>query len=321
MLTLTKKAALLNHHKPYSELDQTDDANTETTNDNTLNTLISDQNHQSKNNNNSNNSNKNKLLYNMNELANSDEDTQEPTSKISKLSLHEFSVKLLSLFSGSVSPSLGAKYSSKLNDTSTPTSPNTWPQTSNANNNNKTNRIKNYKMWNTMGGTKTKPSYYYNGRPSEQEPGPERSSLRPPLVASVFSPKVKLLSSLSSPSIALLAATSSVKNTATAVYTANTHVTYRNNELYSILVSMFTAALFLLFIMWRWFRMKSDLRKALREQLEIQQLDNGGGHHSSSSSRRTTPSSSSSSNQAWVNDELLQSNPFISNSCLISWSV
>jgi hypothetical protein len=45
---------------------------------------------------------------------------------------------------------------------------------------------------------------------------------------------------------------------------------YKNNEIYSIFVSMFTAALFLVFIMWRWMRIKSDLRKALREQLQEQ---------------------------------------------------
>ena len=54
---------------------------------------------------------------------------------------------------------------------------------------------------------------------------------------------------------------------------------YRNNEIYSIFVSMFTAAIFLLFIMWRYYKMKSDLRKALREQLSSVQQQ-----HSSSSS-------------------------------------
>ena len=39
--------------------------------------------------------------------------------------------------------------------------------------------------------------------------------------------------------------------------------------MYSIFISMFTAALFLLFIMWRWTRIKRDLRQALREQAEI----------------------------------------------------
>lgn len=43
-----------------------------------------------------------------------------------------------------------------------------------------------------------------------------------------------------------------------------------NNELYSIFISMFTAAVFLIFIMWRWIRLKSDLRQALREQNEIE---------------------------------------------------
>ena len=41
---------------------------------------------------------------------------------------------------------------------------------------------------------------------------------------------------------------------------------YKKNEFYSIFVSILTAAIFLLFIMWRWFRMKSDLRNALNEQ-------------------------------------------------------
>ncbi len=44
---------------------------------------------------------------------------------------------------------------------------------------------------------------------------------------------------------------------------------YRKNEFYSIFISILTAAVFLIFIMWRWFKMKSDLRKALREQNEI----------------------------------------------------
>ena len=48
---------------------------------------------------------------------------------------------------------------------------------------------------------------------------------------------------------------------------------HKSNEFYSIFISMLTAAIFLLFIMWRWIKMKSDLRKALREQLEIQQQE------------------------------------------------
>lgn len=73
---------------------------------------------------------------------------------------------------------------------------------------------------------------------------------------------------------------------------------YKNNELYSIFVSMFTAAIFLFFIMWRWFRMKSDLRKALREQLEIQQqeqLNNSSSSSSATNTTRHTPSTPISS--------------------------
>ena len=55
---------------------------------------------------------------------------------------------------------------------------------------------------------------------------------------------------------------------------------YRKNEFYSIFVSILTAAIFLLFIMWRWFRMKSDLRHALNEQQ----------HHSQQSERRPSNS-------------------------------
>lgn len=46
---------------------------------------------------------------------------------------------------------------------------------------------------------------------------------------------------------------------------------HKANEFYSIFVSVITAAVFLFFIMWRWFKMNSDFRKALREQLEVQQ--------------------------------------------------
>ena len=60
---------------------------------------------------------------------------------------------------------------------------------------------------------------------------------------------------------------------------------YKNNEFYSIVVSMLTAAILLLFIMWRWFRMKADLRKALREQMLEQREQQS---NSSSSSDRST---------------------------------
>ena len=46
---------------------------------------------------------------------------------------------------------------------------------------------------------------------------------------------------------------------------------YNRNEFYSICVSILTAAAFAAFIMWRWLRMKSDLKRALREQEQIQQ--------------------------------------------------
>lgn len=45
----------------------------------------------------------------------------------------------------------------------------------------------------------------------------------------------------------------------------------KSNELYSILVSMLTAGLFVVFIMWRWVKMKSDLQRALQEQNLINQ--------------------------------------------------
>lgn len=57
-----------------------------------------------------------------------------------------------------------------------------------------------------------------------------------------------------------------------------------NNELYSVFISMFTAAVFLIFIMWRWIRIKSDLRQALREQNEIEREMRLNGASSSSSS-------------------------------------
>lgn len=282
MLNSTKKAASL-HNEHLDSVFKTNQ-NENQHNDN-IPTLISNHN---------NYKNKpDKLFYQMDDMSSSEEDSTA-TASWPKLSLHEFSVKLLSIFSGSVSP-LSTKYSSNLNETPSLTKNNmlkdpvSWPtpvstttkkifktkylnSNSNLNNNYKnnfTNRIKSYKLSNTM--------------PYEQKQ--EHVSTTP------FSAKVKLLSSLSTPSIIFLGGATSSKSLGYST-PYNHHITYKNNELYSILVSMFTAALFLLFIMWRWFRMKSDLRKALREQLEIQQLDE---HNSSSSSRRTTPSSSSSS--------------------------
>lgn len=55
-----------------------------------------------------------------------------------------------------------------------------------------------------------------------------------------------------------------------------------NNELYSIFISMFTAAIFLIFIMWRWIKIKSDLRQALREQSEIEREMRANGGSASS---------------------------------------
>jgi len=54
-------------------------------------------------------------------------------------------------------------------------------------------------------------------------------------------------------------------------YSINDYHSQKNNEFYSIFVSVITAAVFLFFIMWRWFKMNSDFRKALQEQLEVQQ--------------------------------------------------
>lgn len=60
-------------------------------------------------------------------------------------------------------------------------------------------------------------------------------------------------------------------------------VPYKNsNELCSIFISMLTAAVFLLFIMWRWIRIKSDLRQAMREQSEIEREMRLNGGESSS---------------------------------------
>jgi len=74
-------------------------------------------------------------------------------------------------------------------------------------------------------------------------------------------------------------------------YSTNEFTYKNNNEFYSIFVSMFTAALFLFFIMWRWLRMKSDLRKALQEQLLLEQQ----GFNRTTTTTTTTSSSASSS--------------------------
>jgi hypothetical protein len=76
---------------------------------------------------------------------------------------------------------------------------------------------------------------------------------------------------------------------------------FRNNEFYSIFVSILTAAIFLIFIMWRWYRMKCDLRKALLEQIEIQNqerllLDNRRQSSDSDDYRSNSTSSNTNSN-------------------------
>ena len=63
------------------------------------------------------------------------------------------------------------------------------------------------------------------------------------------------------------------------------------NEMYSLFVSMFTAALFLLFIMWRWTRIKKDMRKALREQAVLNRYQENSNNNSIASN--TWPTSSS----------------------------
>ncbi len=69
--------------------------------------------------------------------------------------------------------------------------------------------------------------------------------------------------------------TSTQKQTAFSSSTSNIYYPsyneYNRNELYSICVSILTAAAFAVFIMWRWLRMKSDLKRALREQQQLQQ--------------------------------------------------
>lgn len=108
----------------------------------------------------------------------------------------------------------------------------------------------------------------------------------------------------------------STATTTTTFYSSSLNdLNYKNNELYSIFVSMFTAAIFIFFIMWRWIRMKSDLRKALREQFEIQQQEQQM-NNSSSSSRPprpsiTTPSSVSSLSPIRLSPPIYQQNHFV----------
>ena len=71
------------------------------------------------------------------------------------------------------------------------------------------------------------------------------------------------------------ATTSTQRQQTTSSSTSNiyypSYSEYNRNEFYSICVSILTAAAFAVFIMWRWLRMKSDLKRALREQEQIQQ--------------------------------------------------
>ncbi|CAF1060353.1 unnamed protein product [Brachionus calyciflorus] len=83
----------------------------------------------------------------------------------------------------------------------------------------------------------------------------------------------------------------------------------KNNELYSIFVSMFTAALFVFFIMWRWLKMKSDLRKALREQYEIQRQQ-----RLNSDSFHNTPPTTPASTLTNVSPSSLHQNHFFASS-------
>lgn len=104
--------------------------------------------------------------------------------------------------------------------------------------------------------------------------------------------------------------------TTTSYYSSSLNdVNYKNNELYSIFVSMFTAAIFVFFIMWRWIRMKSDLRKALREQLEIQRQQQQFSNNNNSSSRSTPsstpPSTSSTLSPIRLSSPVYQQNMFM----------
>lgn len=85
-------------------------------------------------------------------------------------------------------------------------------------------------------------------------------------------------------------------------------IDYRTNELYSIFVSILTAAIFVTFIMWRWFKMKSDLRKALQEQNLIDQ-QHRLNNFSSRQSSPTTPASTSTN----VSPASLLNNHFFSS--------
>lgn len=60
------------------------------------------------------------------------------------------------------------------------------------------------------------------------------------------------------------------QSTTTQIYYPS-YSDYHKNEFYSICISILTAAAFAVFIMWRWLRMKSDLKRALQEQEQMQQ--------------------------------------------------
>lgn len=62
--------------------------------------------------------------------------------------------------------------------------------------------------------------------------------------------------------------------TAPKTFRNETNFNYKHSEFYTIFLSVLTAALLLLFIMWRWYRMKSDLRRAIEEFQETQNLIN-----------------------------------------------
>lgn len=56
----------------------------------------------------------------------------------------------------------------------------------------------------------------------------------------------------------------------------NSFNSYKKNEFYSVFISILTAAAFAVFIMWRWLRMKADLKRAFEEQQQIQQNERSG---------------------------------------------
>ena len=197
-------------------------------------------------------------LLNSKKYDKPNEDDPDDSSK--SLSLHEFAAKFLSLLS----------HNSFAQNTSLPSNEKIVYSRANTS----TNAHYTHKM---------KSSSRFKNYNSNKNINDTQSKLR---FWSISSPAMLLLSSATSkPPL--------VTSTSSSLAINNHHLSYKNNELYSFFVSMFTASIFLLFIMWRWFRMKSDLRKALREQLEINR--NGGGLGGSGcSSRRATPFSSSS---------------------------